>query len=806
MSNGSRRGASSLARRRVGMAVLAGLAAAAHAQPGTLVALPDTQFYSENTGGARFQQFLDQTNWIKDFRAAYNIQFVSHLGDIVQNGSVLAEWQRADQAIDVLDTIAPELPYSLVPGNHDYAITGSKSTLAANYVANFGPSRFAGKTWYRGATANGWNSYQIVTIGGRDYLHLALEWLPASVTAGQDDAIAWAQGVINAHPNMPTILSTHEYIIDDFSVGNGRSAGGEAIWTGLVRNNNQIFLTLNGHFHRGVDGDDGERYEIATNNFGRPVHQLLSDYQAYPNGGDAFLRLYIFNEPSNAIHVVSYSPKNNAVNSAGAGVSRFVVPTPGTPYAMPAGLPALTSGTVQIDANSRFDIPVDFATRFNPPPPPPPPPPPAFTTLTFREGENGYAGTLDTYLAFASPTTNFGASTIVKSDTVDGAPSGAVHGLLRFENVFGTGAGQVDPGATLDSATLTLVTTNASVNASNFHRMLVDWNEASTWNTLTSGVQANGVEAETAAAATVTPSGSGALSIDVLSSLSAWQAGLTNRGWAILPTGSDGWDFTSSEGVQSSRPQLSVRVLAPNVQRATFQNGANGYTGTLDTELRQSQPTFNAGNELSFSIDSDDPNGTGSDNHVLIRFQDVFGTNAGQVPAGANVVINRAFLVVEGFDPGDGASVHRLLQTWDESATWGNSFGGNGIQATGIEAAALDDVTVAGTVGRVEIDVTASLQAWTTSPASNFGWVLLPRGNNGWDIRSSESSSPPELRVYFTVICRADFNNDGAADFFDYLDFVSAYDAEEPSADFNRDGAIDFFDYLDFVGEFDTGC
>jgi hypothetical protein len=255
------------------LAMTAGLACA---QPGTLVALPDTQFYSDNA--TRFPQFLQQTNFIKDFRAAYNIQFVSHLGDIVQNGSVLTEWQRADQAIDVLDTIVPELPYSLVPGNHDYATTGNKATLAVNYVNNFGPARFAGKPWYIGSTSNGWNHAQIITIGGRQYLHLALEWLPASLVAGQDDAIAWAQSIIDANPNVPTILSTHEYIIDDFAVTNGRSAGGEAIWQQLVRNNNQIFMTLNGHFHRGPDGDDGERYEVATNNFGRPVHQLLSDY------------------------------------------------------------------------------------------------------------------------------------------------------------------------------------------------------------------------------------------------------------------------------------------------------------------------------------------------------------------------------------------------------------------------------------------------------------------------------------------------------------------------------------------------
>jgi hypothetical protein len=54
--------------------------------------------------------------------------------------------------------------------------------------------------------------------------------------------------------------------------------------------------------------------------------------------------------------------------------------------------------------------------------------------------------------------------------------------------------------------------------------------------------------------------------------------------------------------------------------------------------------------------------------------------------------------------------------------------------------------------------------------------------------------------------CLADFNADGIADFFDYLDFVAAFDAEDPAADFNGDQTVDFFDYLDFVAAFDAGC
>ena len=59
----------------------------------------------------------------------------------------------------------------------------------------------------------------------------------------------------------------------------------------------------------------------------------------------------------------------------------------------------------------------------------------------------------------------------------------------------------------------------------------------------------------------------------------------------------------------------------------------------------------------------------------------------------------------------------------------------------------------------------------------------------------------------FTVApCAADINLDGTVDFFDYLDFVDRFSANDVRADFNHDNSIDFFDYLDFVNAFSTPC
>ena len=55
-------------------------------------------------------------------------------------------------------------------------------------------------------------------------------------------------------------------------------------------------------------------------------------------------------------------------------------------------------------------------------------------------------------------------------------------------------------------------------------------------------------------------------------------------------------------------------------------------------------------------------------------------------------------------------------------------------------------------------------------------------------------------------VCLVDFNCDDFVDFFDYGDFVNAFESGTPAADFNRDGFLDFFDYDGFVTAFETGC
>lgn len=89
--------------------------------------------------------------------------------------------------------------------------------------------------------------------------------------------------------------------------------------------------------------------------------------------------------------------------------------------------------------------------------------------------------------------------------------------------------------------------------------------------------------------------------------------------------------------------------------------------------------------------------------------------------------------------------------------------------------------------------------SFITSPREITGQFATLTAPRGWHIEYFQTHTD-------AVFCSADFNSDGVIDFFDYLDFVAAFSANDADADFNFDFVIDFFDYLDFVAAFSTGC
>ena len=176
-----------------------------------------------------------------------------------------------------------------------------------------------------------------------------------------------------------------------------------------------------------------------------------------------------------------------------------------------------------------------------------------------------------------------------------------------------------------------------------------------------------------------------------------------------------------------------------------FQQGLDGYTGTVDTYVRRHRRDDSYGNRSTLIVDDADPWWSGRDNQSLLRFENLIGSDDNQVPPNAQV--QQATLNLRVINPGDGGSFHRMLRSWDENATW-NSLN-SGLSADNVEALREADARSQGvSEGSLSIDVTASVQAWARG-AANEGWAILPGGGNGWDVYSAEGFMPPRLVVTY---------------------------------------------------------
>jgi hypothetical protein len=191
----------------------------------------------------------------------------------------------------------------------------------------------------------------------------------------------------------------------------------------------------------------------------------------------------------------------------------------------------------------------------------------------------------------------------------------------------------------------------------------------------------------------------------------------------------------------------------------TFQEGVNGYVGTLDTYTNEDKKSSSYGNETTFQADNNVKNSLTSwkDTESLLRFTNLFvdadvqdGTpSLTFIPTDAT--ISSATLSIYCSDSGNSGKMYRMGRDWNESSTW-DSLSGGAVNDHGVQ-----DATYSGSSGWQNYAVTSTLQTWLANPSTNFGWVFDPNGGLGdstaW--RSSEYSDPsyrPKLTVTFDVV------------------------------------------------------
>lgn len=216
-------------------------------------------------------------------------------------------------------------------------------------------------------------------------------------------------------------------------------------------------------------------------------------------------------------------------------------------------------------------------------------------------------------------------------------------------------------------------------------------------------------------------------------------------------------------------PLQSFSAAAPT--SVSFQDGdTNGYSGTVDLFI--GNPTSgHAGSNNATRQDLHIGNSSSQGWQILVRFDDILGPGAGQIPQAGDfqfpgqtfsnigTLINSATLTMQGNAAGRTIDIHQLSIPFVENESW-NSLG-NGVNDDGIGGITFgtETTTVAplvshtGTGSPQVFDVTQAVQNWVDGD-SNFGLLLTSLDAN-FQLRSRDDpdvSDHPLLSVNFTIL------------------------------------------------------
>lgn len=291
----------------------------------TLAVMPDTQYLFDGPSIDREPVEASLRHLLEHGRDE-NIVFLSHLGDLTQNGTQ-DEITAISEAFGLLDRRG--VGYSVLAGNHDVKSSTTDQRGPSPYLDAFGPRRFGGRPTFGGASPDGYNTYHLFRAAGREWMVLALDWRLS------EQGHAWAAGVLARHPRTPVVLTTHELVAGDDSL----SAYGQQLWDRLIDGHDQIFLALGGHYWPAGRA-------TRRNAAGHDVHLHLTNYQNRYFGGAAMIRLYRFDLDRDVIDVETLSPW--ILGRAAQGLNE------------------LERQEIELSGDAdRFSVGIDFAARFS---------------------------------------------------------------------------------------------------------------------------------------------------------------------------------------------------------------------------------------------------------------------------------------------------------------------------------------------------------------------------------------------------------------------------------------------------------
>jgi hypothetical protein len=172
--------------------------------------------------------------------------------------------------------------------------------------------------------------------------------------------------------------------------------------------------------------------------------------------------------------------------------------------------------------------------------------------------------------------------------------------------------------------------------------------------------------------------------------------------------------------------------------------GLNAYDDCTDTMLRMVAPTSNESvtTPLLADLDTDSVTAGNQPAQMLVRFENLFGSDPGQVPLNATIISAKLSMWTGAGvddDSDDFASCHRMLVPWAATDTWNSLI--NGVQTDGSEAVSADTFTQMPELedAPVILDVTSDIAAFLAG-TPNHGWVLNCTGADSWRAVSMEGT------------------------------------------------------------------
>jgi acid phosphatase len=226
-------------------------------------------------------------------------------------------------------------------------------------------------------------------------------------------------------------------------------------------------------------------------------------------------------------------------------------------------------------------------------------------------------------------------------------------------------------------------------------------------------------------------------------------------------------NHTNAHAGQAAKTRSIIGAFTSDVPVTTtrIQEGLNGYSTEHDTTIRADNPSTPLNSAATNIVDADTDNTAGNGKQVaqsLLRFDNVFGNGANQVPSSA--VIQSAKLVLRGTtDSSENfMELHRMLIDWSSgTATW-NAFNGDGqggVQANDVEAASAETFHLVPDTSNVfaVFDITDEVLGWQNGTITNYGWMIqgIVSGQDGWTWNADSAgtvANRPMLEITWSTV------------------------------------------------------